>query len=137
MTPENKRTRALNDAYTMFAFWPVILGSRAIERVITSGGQADPYVIDMIERELDGTVGEVTMTHYQEPEFIETVSHSIKPAASVACPCGYVTECHIHCGDGSCHTEDPWVVVDGPEIILTEHPETIRLIKKPGRTYGR
>lgn len=137
MTPADKRTRALHDAYTMFGFWPVVLGKAVIEHVITSCGQADPYVIDTIERELDGTVGEVTVTHRPDDDYMRMkygdlneirADRGIKPAASSTCPCGYVTECPIHCGDGSCHTEDPWLWGEGPEIILTPHPERVRKV---------
>ncbi len=57
------------------------------------------------------------------------------------CPCGYVTECHIHCGDGSCHRtarsrqdEHGSPVFTGTEIIRTHHPERITERTFDGKT---
>ena len=112
MTPGDKRRSALGEAYGMFAFWPVILAFQVIEGLII--GKADPYVTETLERELDmdesqqmANLEEVTLrAGARRPEFMTNadgttcIEHSSSP-----CPCGYVTECGIWCGDGSCHND--------------------------------
>lgn len=63
-------------------------------------------------------------------ETAEEVLRRIKPEL---CPCGYRTECPIHCGDGSCHRGDSWLwkddaadrVITPSEIIRTRRPDLI------------
>lgn len=92
MTPENKRSRALQAAYTMLAFWPVILMSRLPEKLVSTPGRGrvDPYALDVLEAETE------KLRPVDEPVAPEPVPQP--------CPCGYLTECPVHCGDGSmCH----------------------------------
>lgn len=122
---------SMREARPWIAMWFLFCTWAALERMI-SGPKPVAARLDEMQAEVDRLAEE------QNP---------IKDLPlTKACPCGYVTECHIHCGDGSCHTENPWlweqdgvrvtypVIGDkGPEIIRTAHPEKIvQLSPHPG-----
>lgn len=167
---------ALTAAWHMTYAWPFELIFRTFEWLITTehligvpDSETDPWLqdpnpwnqdptdalIDRLDRELK-TAG------YEEAKYgplngapRETISREMD-----RCPCGYRTECHIHCGTGECHhvmqqvsgaTEslemlnachpavqeqrgDYMITYPGTEIIITPHPEMI-IPMKPGVRY--
>lgn len=143
MTPEDKHSRALADACRMYAIWPCLMIVRLFVVLVTWSDlepekETTAEAIKRLHRELD-----------MDPDYDPDPEQ--KP-----CPCGYVTECHIHCGDGSCHEvdttvgdmtvthqqesvahtfsapEDPWLwAKDNQETVLTVGPEGARMTSSP------
>lgn len=151
MTHEEKRRVALREGAWWLAMWlPFCLWSMigwswvclraGAERLISGpdpvNAGLDYNKIEELEKETapggSVTVGEVTVTKIAE--WTEMPTDIPEP-----CPCGYTTECHIHCGDGpgSCHygmtmAQDEnemravrQVFHSVPGIIRTKNPEKV------------
>jgi hypothetical protein len=93
-TPERARRRALDEAYEMIYKWPAVLIFGLFDWVITS-------------EHLLGVPDSVTDPWAQPPvdptdELIARLDKELNPSGAVirTCPCGYRTECPIHCGNG-------------------------------------
>lgn len=146
MTHRDKRRVALREAMWWLALWPfftwwIILGwsflhlRRGVERLI-SGPDPETAGLDYNKiHELENetapggsvTVGDVTVTK---------IAEYVVPERGY-CPCGYATECHIHCGNGpgSCHYAMQATLNETevravrqtfhPQIIRTKNPEKI------------
>lgn len=143
--PGRAHKDAVGKAYEMIYKWPFEMVFGIITWLLTSehllgvpDSETDPWLQDSTDaliKRLDRELG------------TETISPEIDP-----CPCGYRTECPIHCGAGECHTDDPgkcnrpkWQD-PGPEIIVTRdpgkivqitYPEAEFIMPKPGVRYDR
>jgi hypothetical protein len=117
MTPPDKRDKALQSAYLMMVFWPVILSSRITRWMIMSAGKTDPYVIETIEQEIDQDRDQEDFAD-RCPSVRAVCRHgefrhrcAVCTAPPETCPCGYTTECSIFCGgtDWACHQVAPFL----------------------------
>lgn len=143
-TPEVARKKALDSAYEEIYKWPTTLAFRIFDWVITTehlfgvpDSLTDPWLwqepkqftvidarperdgtdelIDRLDRELNG----VRVTH-QEPGAVIEV-----------CPCGYRTECPIHCGSGHDTGRCPhWGKVWTGARWVDRTPENVRLYQR-------
>lgn len=119
---------AMREAMPWFAFWPFFGLWAGMGWLITLGHRQSwverANELRKLEEEtgqlatqqdplagLDHTVGPVTVTHDQD-------------AARHPCPCGYTTECGMHCGDGHETGRCPANhFPDRPTARLADHPE--------------
>lgn len=103
---------AMREAMRWAALWPLFLCWAGLGWLISHGSTQD-----WVERdnELSRAEWEIRQLEAQQDP-LKQVDEETEPEQE-PCPCGYVTECPIHCGDGSkCHE---------PEIIVTKHPEQV------------
>jgi hypothetical protein len=122
---EKAHELAIREGVEWLAMWPFYLAWGLVYRLISGPVPAEVKLseIEKIEAEVDRLAAE------QDP--LNDLDLSLIPQP---CPCGYLDECVIHCGDGSmchpdpgkCSREYPAIGITGTEIIRTHHPEAIR-----------
>lgn len=138
--PDHSRKVALGKAYEEIVKWPATLAFAVLDWLITTehligvpDSETDPWnapekftVIDtrperdgtdeLIER-LDREINRMRVTHAPRPTEQEREAYlAAKHGPLNACPCGYRTECPIHCGSG--HTTGQC-----PQMITYTAPE--------------
>lgn len=129
MNDEERHGKALNHAYAMIALWPVKAFVWIFDWLITSphllgvpDSETDPWsnpekftvidaktgeiddlqrLIDEEERRQQG-ISEDSIVRFMAGRQTLTETDRGNPpiGVSVPCPCGYTTECRIHCGNG-------------------------------------
>lgn len=99
MDPDDKHRKALWAAYNMLAFWLLILGRRAADRMVSAPGRgwADLHALDVLEAETE----RLRPAEPVVPLLLQGVSaEGFLRDLNGPCPCGYRDECPVHCGDG-------------------------------------
>jgi hypothetical protein len=127
-TPERARKRALDKAYEEVCKWPFTLAFGIFDWLITTehligvpDSKTDPWnaperdgtdeLIEKLDKEING----MRVTHAPRPTEREREAYlALKHGPLNACPCGYRTECPIHCGTG--HTTGQCPARGNPEF---------------------
>lgn len=131
---------AVREAVWWLIMWPFFMSWAGIDWLITHGIQQGwvetANKISRMQEDVDRlNAKQDPLAGLDRVIGSESVSHSVPDP----CPCGYTTECVIHCGDGSnCHemmnrTRDS---LESGAVIRTMHPEMIiPVTRHPNAAY--
>ena len=130
---EKAHELAIKDGAEYLAMWPFYLSWGLVLRLI-SGPVPVETKIDQLQEDVDRWAAKQDrLLKVKDDPYAEAKYGPLdeEPAPPKRCPCGYIDECVIHCGDGAeCHPtarsrqdKHGSPVCVGTEIIRTHHPE--------------
>jgi hypothetical protein len=102
---------ALDSAIEMIYKWPFEMAFAVISWLLTSehllgvpDSETDPWLQDPTDALIKKLDRELRTAEYEEAKH-GPLNKTISGETVAPCPCGYRTECHIHCGTGpaGCH----------------------------------